>query len=61
MSKLPPERPRNEHNPRGGWTSQLVALLREAAFDPTWAPAARLILFAVVGVALVIALRVISV
>jgi hypothetical protein len=61
MAKLPPERQRDEHNPRDGWMSQLVGLLREAAFDPTWGPTARLVVLAVVGVALVIALRVISV
>ena len=32
--------------------TQLVGLVREAVFDPTWAPTARLILFAVVGVGL---------
>jgi hypothetical protein len=41
--------------------SQLVGLLRDAAFDPTWAPTARLILFAVVGVGLAIAYRALSV
>jgi hypothetical protein len=61
MSKLPAARRRDEHNPHGGWMSQLVGLVREAVFDPTWAPTARLILFAVVGVALYVAVRVFSI
>lgn len=46
----------HDPQPGPGWVAQLVAVVRDAILEPGWAAAIKLLLFAIVGVLLYLAI-----
>lgn len=58
MASMTPEVPPHDPSSPNGWVTQLIAAVWRALFDDRWAPFVRLIVAAVVAVALYLAVRI---